>query len=401
MSVNFWDEDSAVAMTGGEAAAYAMKQVEPGVVPIYPITPQTPIVEKFADYLADGKIDTEIIPTESEHSVMSAAVGAAASGVRTMTATSSAGLALMHEILGVASGLRVPIVMNVVNRALSSPINIHCDHSDSMGAREMGWIQIYSESAQEVYDHNLLAVKISENKDVLLPVMVMQDGFLTSHLLENIEILPDGEVKKFVGKYSYPYSLLKSEKALTVGALMLYDNYFETKHLQHQAMEEARKVYKTAAKELSKITERDYPEIETFKVGRDTEAVIVVSSSSAGTAREVAAKLNMDGHKVGVVKVRLFRPFPYKELENAIKNVENIAVLDRALSFGSTPPLFSEVSKVICDMKEKSKKDYKAQSYVFGLGGRDLREEDIEKVYAEMLGRKFTEEIKFLNLSQV
>jgi len=392
MSINFWDSEKRIAMTGGESAAFAMYQIEPGVVPVYPITPQTPIVEKFAQYVADGKVDTEIIPAESEHSVMSAAVGSASAGVRTMTASSSAGLALMHEILGVASGLRLPVVMNVVNRALSSPINIHCDHSDSMNARGMGWIQIFSESAQEVYDHNLLAVKISEHPEVLLPAMVLQDGFLTSHLMEAMEVLTSGEVKKYIGKCNYPYSLFKTKSS--IGSLMLQDYFFETKINQLEAMEKTRGVYKESAKELEKLTGRKYSEVEKYKVDKDTDAVIIVTSSSAGTARLVAEKLRRKGLKVGVVKIRLFVPFPYKELKSALKGIKNVAVLDRALSYGSIPPLYSEVEQAIC------KEGMNIQSYVFGLGGRDLREKDIREVYDDLLKGKYSEKPRFLNVDK-
>jgi pyruvate ferredoxin oxidoreductase alpha subunit len=349
-------------------------------------------VERFAQYVADGEVDTEIIPAESEHSVMSAAVGSVSAGVRTMTASSSAGLALMHEILGVASGLRLPVIMNVVNRALSSPINIHCDHSDSMNARGMGWIQIFSESAQEVYDHNLLAVKISEHSEVLLPSMVLQDGFLTSHLMERMEVLTDGEVKKYIGKCNYPYSLLKTKSS--IGPLMLQDYFFETKINQLKAMEKAAEVYKESAKKLEELTGRKYPEVEKYKVDKDTDAVIVVTSSSAGTARLVAERLRKKGLKVGVAKIRLFVPFPYKELRNALKGIKNIAVLDRALSYGSIPPLYSEVRQAMCE------KGMNIQSYVFGLGGRDLREKDIKEVFDDLLKGKYSKESKFLNVDK-
>jgi len=390
----------ATGMTGAEASAEAMRQIGPGVVPVFPITPQTPIIEKFAAFAASGRVKSEMITVESEHSALSAAVGAAAAGSRAMTATSSAGLALMYEILGVVSGMRLPIVMNVVNRALSSPINIHCDHSDTMGVRDCGWIQLYSESAQEAYDHTILAIRLAEQSTVLLPTMVMQDGFITSHLLEKVETLSDEKVQNFVGEYKYPHSFFDQtskdvlQYSSTFGPLMLPDYFFETKISQYQAMENAREIYKKIASELTKITERDYPEVESFQVDKYTEAVVIVMSSGAGTAKETAKKLNAKGHKVGVIKVSLFRPFPYKELGAVIKDIPNIAVLDRAFSFGSAAPLFTEVSQTVFKLGIN---DSILHCYVFGLGGRDLREKDVEQVYADLLSGNSSREVKFLN----
>ena len=394
MSNYLHNTENTIALTGAEAAAEAMRQIEPGVVPVYPITPQTPIIEEFANYAAKGEIKTEIITAESEHSVMSAAIGAAASGSRTMTATSSVGLALMYEMLNIASGMRLPIVMNVANRALSSPINIHCDHSDTMGVRDSGWLQIYCESAQEVYDFNLLSVRLAEQPEVSLPVMVMQDGFVTSHLLEKTEILSDDIAKNFVGDYGYPNYLLGENKGLTFGALMLPEYFFETKVAQSQAFEKSKLSYKELALALERITRRNYAEIELFDINEKTESVIITMSSAAGTVKEVVKKINKKDGKVGLIKVRLFRPFPYAELGEAIKNIPNIAVLDRTFSFGSFPPLYSEVVQTL---NQNHFKDKKIQSYIFGLGCRDLREKDINNVFVDMIENKFTPGIKFLN----
>jgi pyruvate ferredoxin oxidoreductase alpha subunit len=407
-----------LAITGAEAAAEAMRQIEPGVVPVYPITPQTPIIEEFANYVSRGEIKTEIITAESEHSVMSAAIGAAAAGSRTMTATSSVGLALMYEMLNIASGMRLPIVMNVANRALSSPINIHCDHSDTMGVRDSGWIQIYCESAQEVYDYNILAVRLAEHYDITLPVMVMQDGFVTSHLLERMEILPDDVVKKFVGDYKYPNSLLGEKEGLTFGALMLPQYFFETKEAEDQAFKKSKNIYKEIANDLEKITKRNYSEIELFGVDENTKEAIITMSSAAGTAKEVAHRINKKGGNVGVIKIRLFRPFPYSELGSVIKNIPNLAVLDRTFSFGSFPPLYSEVIQTLNQMDRsfdsssglapssaeatagRQDDSKRIQSYIFGLGGRDLREKDIKEVYADLQGKNFSPDSKFLNLKK-
>ena len=382
------------ALTGAEAAAEAMRQINPEVVAAYPITPQTPIVEAFSQFKADGKVDTEMIEVESEHSAMSAVVGAEAAGVRSMTASSSAGLALMYEVLGVASGLRLPIVMNIANRALSSPINIHCDHSDSMGVRDAGWLQIYSESAQEVYDHNFLALRLAEKVD--LPAMVMQDGFITSHAMENVEVLPDEKAGEFIGSYQPEYPLLNVAKPVTVGPLQLTDYYFETKRQQIEAMKEAGEHYDKIAEELSALTGRDYPKLEAFGL-EDAEVMIIVLNSTAGTARAAAKKLREEkGLKVGVIKIRLFLPFPQKELKQLItpalqrkeSPLKALAVLDRAISPGTDAPIVTEVKNALFNLPGELKDALKIQSYVFGLGGRDIFQKDLEKVFQDLLAGK-------------
>ncbi len=372
------------AITGAEAAAEAIRQINPDVCAAFPITPQTPVMQKFADFVADGIVDTEMIRVESEHSAMSCCVGASAAGARVMTATSSAGLALMWEIVGVASGLRLPIVMEIVNRALSAPINIHCDHSDSMGTRDLGWIQIYSENAQEAYENTLLAIKLAEK--VLLPVMVCQDGFITSHGVENVEIFEDKEVKKFVGEHKYPHSLLNIKKPTTHGPLQLQDYYFETRSQQVPAMEEAKGEYLKIGKELGKITGRKYEYFDEYQL-KDADVAIVVMNSTAGTTKTAIDKLRKEGKKVGLLKLRLFRPFPYSEVAEALKNVKNIAVLDRSVSFGANPPLYGEIKNALYDVKYSGK----LHSCVFGLGGRNIFVEDIEDTFNKMLSDKLPE----------
>jgi len=372
------------AITGAEAAAEAMRQINPDVCAAFPITPQTPVMQKFADFVADGLVDSELIRVESEHSAMSCCVGASAAGGRVMTATSSAGLALMWEIVGVASGLRLPIVMEIVNRALSAPINIHCDHSDSMGARDLGWIQIYSESAQEAYENTMLATRLAEK--VLLPVMVCQDGFITSHGVENVEVFDDKDVKRFVGEHKYANGLLNVKKPVTHGPLQLQDYYFETRSQQVPAMEDAKKEYIKIGDELSKITGRKYGYFDEYKT-KYAEAVIVVLNSTAGTTKTAIDRMRKEGKKVGLLKLRLFRPFPYKEVANALKGVKKIAVLDRSVSFGANPPLYGEVKNALYDAKYGGK----LYSCVFGLGGRNIFVEDIEKVFDKMLSGKLEE----------
>ncbi len=382
-------------LTGAYSAAEAMRQINPDVVAAYPITPQTPIVERFAQFVADGKVDTEMIRVESEHSAMSACVGACAAGARVMTATSSAGLALMWEILGVASGLRLPIIMNVVNRALSAPINIHCDHSDSMGARDLSWIQIYSENAQEVYEHNLLALKLAERKDVLLPAMVCQDGFITSHGVENVEIFPDETVRKFAGEYKPEKYLLNLKDPVTFGPLQLTDYYFETKRQQEEAMKKAKAAFLEAGKELAKITGREYGYFEAYET-KDADVVLVVLNSTAGTAKVVVDRMRAKGKKVGVLKIRLFRPFPYEEVANVLKHAKAVGVLDRSMSFGANAPVFSEVKNSLYESDAKPK----LQSYIFGLGGREIYEHQIERVFDELLKGDVTKEKRYVGLRE-
>jgi len=379
-------------LTGNHAVAEAMRQINPDVVAVYPITPQSEIVEKFSEFVANGLVDTGLINAESEHSSLSACVGASAAGARAMTATSSAGLAFMWEILGVTSGLRLPIVMPVVNRALSAPLNIHGDHSDSMGARDFGWIQIYSENPQEAYENTLLAVKLAEHKDVLLPAMVMQDGFITSHCVENVKVMDDKIVKVFIGEYKPQNPLLDLKNPVTVGPLQLTDYYFETKRQQHQATENAKQIYLEVGRELGKLTGNNYGYFEKYKID-DADAVVVTMSSTAGTTKAVVDKMRQQGKKVGLLKIKLFRPFPYKEVADALDG-RTIGVLDRSMSFGAFPPLFTDVKNALFGSKAKIK------SYVFGLGGRDIYESCIENIFEHLLEGKFDDKIKFVGLRE-
>ena len=373
------------ALEGAQAAAEAMRQINPDVVAAYPITPQTEVVQTYANFVSNGIVDTEMIRVESEHSAMSCCIGAAAAGARVMTATCSAGLALMWEMIGVASGLRLPIVMEVVNRALSAPINIHCDHSDSMGARDLGWIQIFSENAQEVYENTILAVRLAEKMSI--PAMVCQDGFITSHGVVNINIYDDKAIKGFVGESKYPFSLLNLKKPVTHGPLQLPDYYFETKSQQIPAMDEAKKEYLKIGKELTKITKNQYPLFDEYKLD-DAEAAIVVMNSTAGTSKNAIDNLRKQGKKVGLLKLRLFRPFPYKEVGEALKHVKKIVVLDRSASFGAIPPLFGEIKNALYDVKYNGK----LHSCIFGLGGRNIYVEDIESTLSNLLDDKLKEQ---------
>lgn len=369
-----------VGLTGNSAVAYAMMQIDPDVVPAYPITPSTTIIEEYSSYFADGKVTGELITVESEHSAMSACVGASAAGGRVMTATSSQGLALMWEVLYIASGMRLPIIMPVVNRALSAPINIHCDHSDTMGARDSGWIQIYSETVQEAYDNMIQAVRIAEDSRVLTPIMVCQDGFITSHGIESLEIIDDKTVKDFVGEYKPKQSLLDVDNPVTMGAMALPEFYMEFKHDQSKAIAGSKEVVSEIAAEFSKTFGREYGLFESYKL-EDADVAIVVMSSAAGTTKVAIDKLRAEGKKVGLLRPRLYRPWPHAEIADALKHVKAICVLDRADSmsdFGG--PLFSDVRSALYDTDNAPK----VMGRIFGLGGRDYKVADAEGVVDEL-----------------
>lgn len=380
MSDQEMQQEKKVIMTGAEAAAFAMKQINPDVVPAYPITPQTEIMHNYTQFVADGVVDTEMILVESEHSAMSAAVGASAAGSRVMTATAANGLALMHEIVYIAASGRLPIVMNIVNRALSGPINIHCDHSDSMAERDSGWLQIYSETAQEVYDNTILAMKIAENPDVSLPMMVCQDGFITSHCEENLEIIEKREVQNYLGEHKAVHPLLDVENPKSFGPLDLQDYYFEHKKQQVDAMKNALHVFKDAAVELEKITGRSIPYYEKYMLD-DADFVIVVMSSTAGLVKDRIDLLRGQGLKVGLLKIKLFRPFPFEDIAHELKDKKAIAVMDRSDSFGAFGgPLHHEIKSALYGMSSS-----KIKGYVFGLGGRDITADLIDTVYHEII----------------
>ncbi len=365
------------ALTGGAAMAEALRQINPDVMPVYPITPQTPIIETFAKFKASQKVDTEIITVESEHSAISACVGSSASGARTITATSSQGLALMNEILYIASGMHLPILMLVSARALSAPINIHGDHSDMMGARDTGWIQIFSENVQEAYDNTLIGLKLAEKTS--LPVMVAMDGFITSHSVEVLETIKDEIVKKFIGDYKPKQSLLNLDNPVSYGPVGLPDSYFEFKLKQVKAVknvfQEAEKIYF----DFKKMSDRKYNYIETYKI-RDAEKAIIAMGSVAGTIKDVVDNLRQKGEKVGLVKIEMFRPFPYKKIANVLSGVKKIAVLDRSLGLTSLPPLYGDILNAF--YREKLNNSIK--SYVYGLGGRDIYRKQIEEIFEKM-----------------
>lgn len=364
-------------LSGNEAVAIAMRQINPGVVAAFPITPSTEVPQYFSGFVADGKVDTEFVPVESEHSAMSACIGAQAAGVRAMTATSANGLALMWEMLYIAASTRLPIVMATVNRALTGPINIHNDHGDSMGARDSGWIQLYGENNQEAYDNHIMAVKIGEHKDVLLPVMNCYDGFITSHSVENIELLEDEKVKAFVGEYEPPHCLINPKQPIAVGGLDLASYYFEHKRSQVEGMRQAKEVILEVAKEFKDLTGREYGLFESYRM-EDAERAIVIIGSSAGTAKYVVDRLRDQGEKVGLIKLRVFRPFPAEEIAHALARCKAVAVMDKSEGFnGKGAPVFNEV----CSALYYEKNHPLVVNYIYGIGGRDVRTDDIQTVY--------------------
>ena len=367
-------------LSGNEAAAIAMKQINPDVVAAFPITPSTEIPQYFSTFVSNGQVDTEFVAVESEHSAMSACIGAEAAGARAMTATSANGLSLMWEMIYIASSLRLPIVMSLVNRAVSGPLNIHNDHSDAMGVRDAGWIMLFSENNQEAYDNLLMAHRIAEHKDVLLPLMVCQDGFITSHSIENIELLEDDKVKEFVGKYNPEHYLLNDKEPIAVGPLDVQAFLFEHKAQQGNAMKAAKNVIAEVSKEFEALTGRKYDFFECYKM-EDAERVIVCMNSTAGTTKAVVDELRAKGEKVGLLKIRMFRPFPAEEVAEALKGAKAIAVLDKADSLnGAGGALFEDVVSAMYT----SNVHVPTVNYVYGIGGRDTTTKELESVFADL-----------------
>jgi pyruvate ferredoxin oxidoreductase alpha subunit len=389
---NMQTKQQVMALNGDEAIALGVKQCDVDVVAAYPITPQTIIVEKFSDYVANGEVKTNYVCTESEHSAMTACIAASATGARTFTASASAGLALMHEMLFVASGSRVPIVMAVANRALSSPLNIHGDQSDSMAERDSGWIHLYVENAQEAYDTAIQAFRIAEALNVSLPVIVGLDGFIVSHTLENADVLSDEAVKQFVGERKLPLVLthegkmapfkLDPDTPITMGPNVSPAFYFEFKRQQEEAMKNALTVIKDINTEFAKLSGRSYGNglIEAYKLD-DAEIAIVVVGSTAGTLKVIVDELRQEGLKVGLLRIRSFRPFPVEDIQKALKNLRVVAVMDKAMTPGGLGgPVFNEVRNVMYDQKQRPI----IVSYIFGLGGRDSSPADLRRIFEDL-----------------
>jgi pyruvate ferredoxin oxidoreductase alpha subunit len=358
--------------------AEALRQINPDVVAAYPITPATEIVQIFASFVADGLVTTEFVAVESEHSAMSACVGAAAAGARVMTATASQGLALMHEVLYVAAALRLPIVLCEVNRSLSAPINIHCDHSDTMGSRDAGWIQIFSENAQETYDNVIQGLKLAET--ARLPVAVTTDGFIISHGCDTVELLEDAEVQAFIGDYTPAYSILDVDKPITLGPLDLQDYYFEHKRGQIEAVLEAPRSIEQVGNAYREKFGKGIDFLEEYRL-EDAEMVVLALGSTAGTAKVVVDELRNGGVRAGLIKLRIFRPFPAERLARLLSRFPVVAVMDRSDTLSTMGgPAFVEIRSALYETEKKPM----MVDYVYGLGGRDVTEEDIKEVFTDM-----------------
>ncbi len=367
-------------LSGNEASAMAMKQINPDVVAAFPITPSTEIPQYFSTFVNNGSVDTEFVAVESEHSAMSACIGAESAGARAMTATSSNGLSLMWEMIYIASSLRLPIVMSLVNRAVSGPLNIHNDHSDAMGVRDAGWIMLFSENNQEAYDNLIMAHRIAENKNVMLPLMVCQDGFITSHSIENIELIEDEKVKEFVGNYTPEHYLLNNKEPIAVGPLDVQSYLFEHKYQQAEAMRNAKKVILQVAEDFEKMTGRKYGFFEEYRLD-DAEIAIVCMNSTAGTTKFVVDELRNKGIKAGLLKIRVFRPFPAEEIAKALSHLKAIAVMDKADSLNAAGgALFNDITSAMYVNQET----VPTVNYVYGIGGRDTTSKDINIIFSDL-----------------
>ncbi|MCR4651675.1 MAG: pyruvate ferredoxin oxidoreductase [Lachnospiraceae bacterium] len=367
-------------MSGNEAVAYAIKQINPDVMPAFPITPSTEIPQMVSTYIANGEIDTEFIPVESEHSSMSAAIGSEAAGARSLTATSSAGLAFMWEELLLAASNRLPVALALVNRTLSGPININCDHSDSMAARDVGWIQIYAETNQEAYDNFIQAYPIAEDVRVHLPIMICQDGFITSHAVMNIELIEDEDVKEFVGEYKPEEFLLNPGKPIAVGPYSVSNYAMEARKNQALAMENSKEVILEVAKKFKDRFGRGVGLFEEYRT-EDADYIMLIMGSAAGTAKEAVDNLRDKGIKAGVLKLRVFRPFPAEEIAEALKNCKAVAIMDRTESYNAHGgPLASEVLAGLY----RSKVNIETVSYTYGLAGRDFTVDSVYEIFDEL-----------------
>ncbi|ALV63144.1 2-Ketoisovalerate oxidoreductase subunit VorA [Thermococcus sp. 2319x1] len=368
-------------VSGNYAAAYAAKHARVEVVAAYPITPQTSIIEKIAEFIANGEVENlQYVPVESEHSAMAACIGASATGARAFTATSAQGLALMHEMLHWAAGARLPIVMVDVNRAMAPPWSVWDDQTDSLSQRDTGWLQFYAENNQEVYDGVLMAFKIAEHEKVNLPVMVVESAFILSHTYDVVDMPEQEEIDEFLPPRKPLYTLTDFENPFSVGALGTPADYYEFRYKIAKAMEEAKKVIKEVGKEYGERFGRDYSQmIELYKTD-DAEIVFMGMGSLMGTVKEAVDMLRSEGYKVGAAKVRWFRPFPKEELYELAKNVEGIAVLDRNFSFGQEGILFNESKGVLYNTDAKPI----MKNYIVGLGGRDLTVNDVKTIAKNM-----------------
>ena len=383
-----------IAINGDNAIALAWKQIDPDVCAAYPITPQTIIVEKFSDYVADGEVSTEFVTAESEHSALTICIASASAGARTFTATASAGLAYMWEMLSITAGMRTPVVMAVANRALSAPINIHCDHGDVMSARDSGWLSIFAENVQEAYDNAIIAPRVAEHPDVQLPILTNLDGFILTHAIERMSPIDTKDVKKFVGEYKPVLPLLDWKNPVTHGLMDGHEYYYEHKYQLVKAMDAALKVFEDTFKDFEKLTGRKYNLVEEYQC-KDADYVAVCLGSTYGTMKAAVDQLRKEGKKVGVMMPRVYRPFPFAKIEAALKGKKAVAVMDKHLSVGSSGPMFPEVVTAVSDLKDAPR----VCNYVYGLGGRDAKVSDLKNVFEEMIAGK-SKKINYLGVKE-
>jgi pyruvate ferredoxin oxidoreductase alpha subunit len=367
-----------IALTGNQAAAEAMRQINFDVAAVYPISPQTELMGFFAEYVANGEVDTDMVAVEGEHSAMAACIGAAAAGARVITASAGPGIAYMVENLYIASGTRLPIVLIDVNRALSAPLSIHCDHGDSMLTRDSGWISIFSENAQEAYHNLIMSVKIAEK--AMFPVIVNYDGYIVSHSIENVEVFDDETVRNFVGPsgiHRIPYPLLDVSKPVTYGATAQPDYYTECKYQQHVDFLKVYNIFREVAQEFESISGKYYDFIEEYMTD-DAEYIGISMGSSFGTLKDTVNALRAQGRKVGAIKIRLYRPFPVKEVARALSNAKGVAVFDRADSFdGIGGPLFKDIVSAVFHNQNRPL----IHNFIYGLGGREIHEEEFMRAF--------------------
>ena len=365
-----------LAILGDEAVALAVKQSNVDVIAAYPITPQTIIVERLSEFVANGELDAAFIQAESEHSAISVCVGASLAGARVYTSTASQGLALMHEILYAASSMRAPMVMTIVNRALNAPLNIHCEHSDVMAERDSGWVHLFATNVQEAYDLTFVAFKLSEHPDVLLPVSVSMDAFILSHSIEPLTPISDEAAAKYLPPRKYEYEI-DFDNPITYGTMALPDTYMEFKMQLKEAVEKAKQIFPEVTKEYEKISGRKYDYLDTY-LTEDADAVVLVLGSTYGTLKTVAKRLReQEGLKVGVATLRMFRPFPEEQLVDLLKDMKAVVVMDRSYSYGGLgAPFYTDVIGTLY----RNGVRIPAKNVVYGLGGRDFTLKDAEAV---------------------
>lgn len=387
---------SRIMLDGNGSASEAMRLARIGVVAAYPITPQSPIAEILSDYTSDGRLDAQYVRVESEHTAMSVAIGAQLTGIRTGTATSSVGLALMFEMLGMAAGLRLPIVMPVINRSLVSPWSLWCDHQDSMSARDTGWMQFYAEDCQDVLDLTLIAYKTAENPEVLLPAMVCMDGFFLSHMSQAVIVPSQEEVDAFLPAYQSRNLVLDPSNPIFINNLTPSSEFMEMRFQQSQGFENSLPVLKEVMAEFEARFKRFHSPIESYRC-EDAEVILITIGSMSGTVKQTVDQYRHKGKKVGNLKIVSFRPFPEEDIVQKIPKYARVGVLDRSASLGAPAgPVCMETRSAFLNQK----RDTDVQGFIVGLGGRDVRPNAIEAAFDHLLYGKYNKRARWLDLQK-